>query len=293
MQRFFDSSPITTTAEAQLNYSERFRNMSPVEQGYGGSGESGSGGQSSGSNLQTEGTTNTSNAGTRTSSGSYLPPMLTEELLFKHNEDMEMFLVKRHKSNRGGKGSDKNRKGSTDKDQLTASHGLKRSGSHSWEGEAHKTTKLQHFSENYRDIPATRILSYVPNTHLGVRGQFGQPPRQNLDLWPPFSMANSSQVNQQAAPMNNMSNHFSVAPGIFPTVYYSMIPQQHNLPDTSGYRALQYMTPVYSQQFMYPQPTMMYPTIPFQSTFQRQADVAGGQTFNVSSGDFIKNLILN
>ncbi len=128
LQRFFDSHPITTLNEDTLKIddskdSNRASNISPVR-GFGGNLSSGS----SGSNAQMESITNTS---TGTSSGSYQPPTLTEALLYKHNEDMEKQIIKKHKTSRGGgKGGEKNKKGP---DKSTNEYsGVKRSASHSW-----------------------------------------------------------------------------------------------------------------------------------------------------------------
>jgi period circadian protein 2 len=93
IQRFFDSRPVTTTADPEQSKMDQTdtevdtrANLSPT-QCFGESGGSESAGNmSSASNANMESITNTS---TGTSNGSYVPPALTEALLIKHNEDME------------------------------------------------------------------------------------------------------------------------------------------------------------------------------------------------------------
>lgn len=123
--------------------------MSPIN----GSGASGSGSAenlSSGSNNQTSSASrgNTSNT---TSTESFKAPTLTESLLNRHNEDMEKLMMQKHRELRCSfKNSDKLKdsriktieKMSTDPNThfLNQGHGVKRSGSHSWEGDSFKVS---------------------------------------------------------------------------------------------------------------------------------------------------------
>lgn len=126
--------------------------MSPIN----GSGASGSGSAenlSSGSNNQTSSASrgdasNTASNSKTTVTESFKPPTLTESLLNRHNEDMEKLMMQKHREFRSSiKNSDKlkdSRK--TEKvngtDQTThyvnQGHGVKRSGSQSWEGDSFK-----------------------------------------------------------------------------------------------------------------------------------------------------------
>lgn len=127
--------------------------MSPVN----GSGASGSGSAenlSSGSNNQTSSasrgdTSNTaSNSNTTTATESFKQPTLTESLLSRHNEDMEKLMMQKHRELRSSiKNSDKlkdsrikTEKTGTDQSAhyVNQGYGIKRSGSHSWEGDSFK-----------------------------------------------------------------------------------------------------------------------------------------------------------
>lgn len=130
LQRFFDSRPITVNECGDQNKMETAdtekgtrMNLSPT-QCFGGSGGSESAGNmSSASNANMESITNTS---TGTSNGSYIPPLLTKQLLCKHNEDMEKLIIKRHKVGRINKaGCERNKRTPTHEQH---SHGVKRSG---------------------------------------------------------------------------------------------------------------------------------------------------------------------
>lgn len=233
LQRFFDSRPITTNAQPDQTKMEQTdtepdarTNLSPTL----GFGESGGGSESAGnmSSANMESITNTS---TGTSNGSYVPPTLTEALMCKHNEDMEKLIIKRHKVARTcGKSGDKNKKG-TDKLQEQHSHGLKRSVSQSWEGEAHKTTKQQHFVETPK----------------------AQPCVANVDLWPPFSV---SLTTMQSTHTTAHAAHFTTS-NIYPTVYYipqNIAPQDQRVP----LQSIQYMPGVLYQPMIYPHPSTFY-----------------------------------
>ncbi|XP_063706364.1 period circadian protein isoform X2 [Culicoides brevitarsis] len=254
LQRFFDSHPITTTENNHIENIETNEvrsgdartNVSPVH-GYG---ENDSGGNlSSGSNVHMESITNTSNTGTGTSSGSYQPPTLTQELLCKHNEDMEKNMIKRHKVSRlSGRLAEKVKK-APDK---TIQHGVKRSGSHSWEGEAHKSSKHDHFTETRREQNI--------DTATNMAGKFNaqQACSRSIDPWPPFSV-----TTIQGSSLNNQINNR----GFMPTVYYIPAPQTtNNIEQTksTGYQTLQYMTGVLYPSFNVSQPHLMYQPVIYQ-----------------------------
>lgn len=129
LQRFFDSRPVTINEcpdimkmdQAETEVDTR-TNLSPM-QCFGESGGSDSAGNmSSMSNANMESITNTS-TGATSNNGSYVPPLLTESLLCKHNEDMEKLIIKRHKVSRINKGGEKSKKALEQH-----SHGVKRSG---------------------------------------------------------------------------------------------------------------------------------------------------------------------
>jgi len=255
LQRFFDSRPVTTIADQeqlkteQTDHDEGRTNSSPMQES---GGSESAGNMSSASNANMESVTNTS---TGTSNGSYVPPTLTEALLCKHNEDMEKLIIKRHKVARTcGKSGDKNKKG-FEKNQEQHSHGIKRSGSHSWEGDAHKTSKHQHISEAQK--PVTSYVASSQN-HTNVQPY----PNANVDLWPPFSV---SLTTIQSTHTTAHATHFATS-SIFPTVYY--IPQSIAAPQPQDQHAqiqtVQYMP----ASMLYPSMMYPHPSTFFQMQFQ-------------------------
>lgn len=230
LQRFFDSRPVTVTELPDVkmdqtdNEMETQINLSPM-QCFGESGGSESAcNQSSVSNANMESITNTS---TGTCKGSYISPTLTEALLCKHNEDMEKMIIKRHKVSRTNKVSEKSKK-----TQEQHSHGVKRPGSHSYEGEFHKTSKQQHFVETQK------------STITPFSNQTNQQPFQsaNVDLWPPFSVS----LTTIQSTHTTSHAHFATS-SIFPTVYYIAPQEQHGqVPPVQYVPGLLYQSMVYS-----------------------------------------------
>lgn len=244
LQRFFESRPATTSADQmkmeQTDTEPDTRHS--LTQCFGESGGSDSAGNmSSASNANMDSITTRTSTGT--SNGSFVPPTLTEALLSKHNEDMEKMIIKRHKVARtGGKGGDKNKKG--EKPHELQAHGVKRSGSHSWEGDAHKICKQQHVVENLK--ASTSTFQNQPNLQ----------PYQSakVDLWPPFSVSATSIQNTHTSAQ---ATHFPPS-NIFPTVYYipqNIMPQdqrsQLQMPCIPGviYQPMVYPSTFYQMQF--------------------------------------------
>lgn len=247
LQRFFDSKPVTNADQLEMiqtnTEADTRTNTSPIQCFHQSGGSESAGNMSSASNANMESITNTS---TGTSSGSYLPPILTEALLCKHNEDMEKLIIKRHKVARtGGKNGDKNKKGQ-DKSYEQHSQGVKRSGSHSWEGEAHKTSKQQHFVETQKSpVPSYQTQTNHPMAY----------PSPNMDLWPPFSVSLTSIQNTHTTAN---APHFSAA-SMFPTVYY--ISQGISTHDQRGQLQPMYnqcMPGVLYQPMVYQHPSSFY-----------------------------------
>lgn len=300
LQRFFDSRPVMNIEESLKNDSsggtnteiqDDRTNVSP-NQRFSASGGGGSGGSagnfSSESNAQMDSTTNTT-SNTGTSSGSVQPPTLTEELLCKHNEDMQKVMLKKHREARTtGRGADKNRKGPPDKVYTNiATHGVKRGSSHSWEDDMHKTAKHQHNPNPTVDyqpqpstaqpavlpklptqpllpvIPMDTCRSVVTTTAVTMGHQTATIP-YNLpragEMWPPFSVSVTTvQTAQTSASAGFVPSH-----GIFPTLYYipaAAQPTPTN-PITVPYVAGMMYPQLYQQSVLYP--PMMYHAMPYQ-----------------------------
>ncbi|XP_017478335.1 PREDICTED: period circadian protein isoform X2 [Rhagoletis zephyria] len=285
LQRFFNSKPVTAPVEVDpmkneesYSISADARNtLSPVQcfEGSGGSGSSGN--FTSGSQIHMSSITNTSNAGTSSSSGSAQLVSLTESLLNKHNDEMEKFMLKKHRESRGRCGEKIKKASEKIMEYSGPGHGLKRGGSHSWEGDANKP-KHQHtnFMDAQRDygdhhnlVANTSSKAYgTLQTTLGdvsFAGSYaaaGLSCSRNVNLWPPFSVGlTTSQTSQTMAQSGFTPQH-----SIFPTLYYIPAtaaaaatqtqgkPSVTDMPSTSAQALpLQYMTGV-----MYPHPSLFY-----------------------------------
>lgn len=242
LQRFFDSRPVTAKPDQMRieqtdTEPDTRENLSPM-QCFGESGGSESAGNmSSASNANMESITNTS---TGTSNGSYVPPTLTEALLCKHNENMEKLIIKRHKVSRTVGKSDKKQK-NLEKPHEYHSHGIKRSGSHSWEGqgEVFKASKHQHVVETQK----AAVQTLYPQTN---------PQNPNAELWPPFSVSMTPIQNTHMSP----HSHFSTS-NMFPTLYYISQPGMATPDQRSPMQPMQYMPSVLYQP-VYSHPSNFY-----------------------------------
>lgn len=240
MARFFDSRPVTIAepekAKAELIETdvENCTNSSPPLPCHGSGGSSGGNG-SSASNVNLESITSTGTSGTDT--GCSAPPVITEALLMKHNEDMEKLIIKRHKVSRTGKNCDKIKK-SPDKTSESQNHGVKRSISHSWiEGDSHKNSKQQHLAETTKSAAQTMTST----TSINMRPSINT----NVNLWPPFSVSVTTIQNIHTA----ANATYLAAPSIFPTLYY--FPKTVASQD-QPFQQIQYVPGALYQPMVYP-----------------------------------------
>ncbi|CAH0556603.1 unnamed protein product [Brassicogethes aeneus] len=273
IQRFFQSKPKTTVSDesngvlqgnidtdqdgkissAAQDCTNNQKCLSPV-QNSGASGSGSAGNLSSGSNPNIEsGTT----SGTNTSTNdSYKPPQLTEALLLKHNEDMEKIMIKRHREQRSSIKDRENKKtyhktlkqvGIKAKDNKNEGghhiHGVKRSGSHSWEGDSHKVSKHNHQSgviinkedqthSNNNGFASKPVSGYNQNAtsnNTNCNENIYQSTINDVNLWPPFSVTVTPMNNTQSC---SISSTPGVSQGGFATsmlpVYY--IPTHQSTP---------------------------------------------------------------
>ncbi|CAK9831407.1 Period circadian protein [Anthophora retusa] len=255
IERFFKSKPPVATMygsdEENINSSNDEgektspnsavrKCMSPIN----GSGASGSGSAenlSSGSNNQTSSASrgNTSNT---TSTESFKPPTLTESLLNRHNEDMEKLMMQKHRELRSSiKNSDKlkdsriktTEKISTDPNIhfINQGHGIKRSGSHSWEGDSFKVSKHDEVSRTSTtgQFP-TNVATTV--TSMSVDQSTVIQTGANINLWQPLSVTVPPPQPAQPhnVPQNTNSQAISripILPSMIP-VYYVPVPQTND-----------------------------------------------------------------
>ncbi|XP_053970561.1 period circadian protein isoform X2 [Hylaeus volcanicus] len=269
IERFFKSKPPVATMygsdEENINSSNdeggktsptsageislrRFRSarkcMSPIN----GSGASGSGSAenlSSGSNNQTSSASggNTSNT-TRntTTTESFKPPTLTESLLNRHNEDMEKLMMQKHRELRSSiKNSDKlkdsriktttERVAEPNAHFINQNHGVKRSGSHSWDGDSFKVSK---HDETSRTSTAGQFPANVATTvtSMSVDQSTVIQTGANINLWQPLSVTvpPPPPVQRCSAPQNAHSQaipRIPILPSMIP-VYYVPAPQTND-----------------------------------------------------------------
>nr|BAB85488.3 period [Sarcophaga bullata] len=281
LQRFFNSKPVTAPVEfdpikMEQTYSapaDARSTLSPVQcfEGSGGSGSSGN--FTSGSNLNMGSVTNTSNTGTGTSSGSVPMVTLTESLLNKHNDEMEKFMLKKHRESRGRSG-EKNKKNAEKLMEYSGpGHGIKRVGSHSWEGDANKPkqqhTNIMDIQRDYADHlnqpnVSSKVFSNLQTTlggnALTVPYAGGLSCSRNVNLWPPFSVGLTTPTSHTT---QIAQSSFTPQHSLFPTFYYIPAAAAANqvqkrpspdMPSTSNQALpLQYMAGV-----MYPHPSLFY-----------------------------------
>ncbi|XP_076642718.1 period circadian regulator isoform X1 [Halictus rubicundus] len=257
IERFFKSKPPVTTMygsdEENINSSNdeggktspnsaARKCMSPIN----GSGASGSGSAenlSSGSNNQTSSASrgNTSNtASNTTTTESFKPPTLTESLLNRHNEDMEKLMMQKHRELRSSiKNSDKLKDSRIKTEKMSdpnahfinQGHGVKRSGSHSWEGDSFKISKHEEMSRTSTAGPfPTNVTTTVASMSLDQSTviQTGG----NINLWQPLSV--TVPPPPPAQPSNVLPNanlqaipRIPVLPSVIP-VYYVPVPQTND-----------------------------------------------------------------
>ncbi|XP_025153774.1 period circadian protein isoform X3 [Harpegnathos saltator] len=256
IERFFKSKPPVATMygsdEENVNSSndEGARKcMSPIN----GSGASGSGSAenlSSGSNNQTSSASrgdasNTASNSNTTATESFKPPTLTESLLNRHNEDMEKLMMQKHRELRSSiKNSDKLKDSriKTEKvngaDQsahyVSQGHGIKRSSSHSWEGDSFKVSKHDKISRTSTAGPANLTTTV---TSMSLDQSTAVQTGANINLWPPLSVTVPSSVpTQPCVPPHNVNSEaiprFPLLPSVIP-VYYVPIPQASESTATS------------------------------------------------------------
>lgn len=216
--RFFNSKPLTNSTDEAMNIDgdngvgESNSVLSPIQRFSTGGGYSGGSANNSSSDCYSLDST---------SGGSNVQHQpLTENLLEKHNDEMKKMLL--HKKakiiNRMGgilkKGPDRmfdhcNMQG----------HGVKRSGSHSGEEEAHKNSKYQHISDirgKFDSIAASKT-ALVNDTYLSTNQQgriyFNQETSQNLNT----CVSLAKKQNPHAPSLNQFSTGCN---SYFPAICY-------------------------------------------------------------------------
>ncbi|XP_076235566.1 period circadian regulator [Calliopsis andreniformis] len=260
IERFFKSKPPVATIygsdEENINSSNdeggktspnsaARKCMSPIN----GSGASGSGSAenlSSGSNNQTSSASrgNTSNTTSNTTTmESFKPPTLTESLLNRHNEDMEKLMMQKHRELRSSiKNSDKlkdsrikttTEKMTTDPNVhfINQGHGVKRSGSHSWEGDSFKVSKHDEVS---RTSTAGQFPTNVTTTvtSMSVDQSTVIQTGANINSWQPLSVTvppapPAQQCNVQQNTNSQAIPRIPILPPMIP-VYYVPVPQTND-----------------------------------------------------------------
>ncbi|XP_012533743.1 period circadian protein isoform X3 [Monomorium pharaonis] len=250
IERFFKSKPPIATMygsdEENVNSSNdegARKYMSPMN----GSGASGTGSAenlSSGSNNQTSSASrgdvsNTASNSNTTATESFKPPTLTESLLNRHIEDMEKLMIQKHRELRSSiKNSDKLKDsriktekvngGADQSARANQGHGVKRSGSHSREGDNCKVSKHDKISRTSTAGPANLTTTV---TNMSFDQTTVVQPQANINLWPPLSVTVPSAAPTQSCVSPHNTNleavsRFSLFPSMIP-VYYVPVPSSN------------------------------------------------------------------
>lgn len=240
IQRFFESKPKTSPC-----HSKSYRRL-PSDKNKSESSETSGDSETFGNEAGAAGA-----SGSRKHSHYHQKLKLTEESLIKHNADMEKKMVQKHKEQKLSIKC----KNKQLQENSSGTHGVKRSGSHSWENEPFKSAKQSHShhhgdattatTRNYSGECTTRTSRH-PNTSTCVS--------TSINLWPPFN------VNMN--PLITTNNTLSTST----LVPYMYIPNEtaakmgSNVPGPSM-PGIPYVSP-----FVYPLPLPMYsPMLPFYS----------------------------
>ncbi|XP_025836074.1 period circadian protein-like isoform X3 [Agrilus planipennis] len=326
IHRFFESKPRTKTSEEGGQPStgpdseQEGKSVSPAHDDSMGSigksyspiqnreSRSGSGNLSSASNVNME-TVGTSGNG---SNDSYNSPHLTEALLSKHNKEMEKIMRKRYREYRStvkekdGKLYKNNKKtqmvsNAVEKNDRNPNcvnhpHGVKRSGSRSWEGDHHKITKHKHQinlnpakgetgtgdNNNFNNLRTPQDTLREENYYM--------PQINDTNLWPPFSLSVTPVNNSYTFTRNEGVKNNSGFAGLFPVYFVPTQSEQPPIQNTNDtYRPspvqVQYMpSMMYNCQSVFPTtssifcPPMAFVPLPFQQPSQPppQKEVIGG-----------------
>ncbi|TGZ43164.1 Period circadian protein [Temnothorax longispinosus] len=248
IERFFQSKPPVATMygsdEENVNSSndEGARKYMSLINGSGTSGSGSAENLSSGSNNQTSSASrgdvsNTASNSNTTATESFKPPTLTETLLNRHNEDMEKLMMQKHRELRSSiKNSDKLKDSRIKTEKVNGidqsahyanqGHGVKRSGSHSWEGDSFKVSKHDKISRTSTAGPANLTTTFTSmNIDQSTVVQTGA----NINLWPSLSVTMpSSAPTQSCVPSHNTNSEavprFPLLPSVIP-VYYIPVAQ--------------------------------------------------------------------
>ncbi|XP_015189237.1 PREDICTED: period circadian protein isoform X3 [Polistes dominula] len=264
IERFFKSKPSFVTMygsdEEILNLSNdeggkispnsaARKCMSPIN----GSGASGSGSaenlSSSSNNIpnssRRDNISNTTNSNTTTTTDNFKQPILTESLLNRHNEDMEKMMMQKHRELRSiiknnDKLKDMRIKPSIEKISVDQNnhyvgqcHGVKRSGSHSWEGDSFKVSKQDEVSRTSTAGPLPKNVSTTIASMSVDQTSTVFQTNGNINLWPslavnvpsatPVLPCINQNMNCQAIP------RIPMIPQMIPA-YYLPVPQPIDVP---------------------------------------------------------------
>ncbi|XP_055546663.1 period circadian protein-like isoform X2 [Wyeomyia smithii] len=190
----------------------------------------------------------------------FQPRALTEELLYKHNVDMQKVMLKKHRDAQHVLFRGETPKDNFDKTLApTESHGIKRGPSFSWEGDTSKSVKHQHNTNpKTSDITTAICTSTDPRDIIVTTTAVTNNPQLSSlsyalprvgQVWPPIAVSVSS---MQAKP--------STAPSSFilATNHQSNNP---NNPTPEHLNAFPLMTGVMCPQLQIPQQCLIYPLL--------------------------------
>ncbi|KAL1450067.1 hypothetical protein WDU94_002522 [Cyamophila willieti] len=228
IQRFFESKPKTSPSHSKSDETNKTSDKNKSE------------------SSETSGDSESFTKDTSRKHNYHQKLKLTEESLTKHNADMEKKMVQKHKEQK----LNSKYKTKQMQEDTPGAHGVKRSGSHSWENEPFKSAKQSHHhgdvtSRNYSGHCTTRTSRH-PNTSTCVS-------TTSINLWPPFN------VNMN--PLISTTNTLTPST-LVPYLYIpNETPKLGTNPSIPSMPGIPYVSP-----FVYPLPLPMYsPMLPFYS----------------------------
>lgn len=266
--RFFNSNPTTVGTDEAMKVENNPTDSDDSPLGSDESRDSKrSGGNSSAESSEQTFSPFTSN--TNSSTGSSQNIKLTEDALTKHNDEMVKCMLKKRKEAKSSSRSTvklkKESAASADYGNLQG-HGIKRSGSQSWEEEIHKNSKQQHISDCENHANNTSKKAFCTQSDEQDTREKTPPSRplatRGVELWPPFSVSVTMVENTHTTTLSQCS---ATQNGYFPAVYCIPYSQANatidqKISNSFSYAYFQYMTGL-----IYP-----HPTLPGQNLFYPQ-----------------------
>lgn len=195
-------------------------------------------------------------------------PILTEASLDRHNDDMEKGMVKKHKElSRSVRNFKEEKLKKQAKEALyrdihtdvQLGHGVKRSGSLSWEADTLQNHKHQHLADKNKTAAKAQTSTHNTRNVTNLNDFTGRSTRINpQELWPQFPMSIPICGTQSLLSTNPELSMTNILPGILSGKYLypgtdvgHIIPQEH-----------QVLKPIFVNGYHQPHTSLIFPPHP-------------------------------